>query len=350
MNIQDIIINEEISIRQAAKILDKTAKQVLLITEDNKLKAVLTDGDIRRWILKSGDLSAPIKEIANYSPKYITETERYKAKRLMKKYSISSIPVVSIEGEVKSIIFWNDLDMSSVEKKPSLDIPVVIMAGGLGTRLYPYTKILPKPLIPIGDIPIVERIINRFKGFGCNEYYLTVNYKKNMIKAYFEEVVKNYNIYYIEEDKPLGTGGSLYYLKDKIKSTFFVSNCDILIDSDYEAMYDYHKENKNFITMICAVKNMVIPYGVVNLNNEGNIQSMVEKPEYSFLTNTGMYIIEPEALQLIKEDTFIHLPDIAKECMDKGMKVGVYPITERAWMDMGQPDEMQEMMKRLEEG
>lgn len=350
MNIQDIIINEEISIRQAAKILDKTAKQVLLITEDNKLKAVLTDGDIRRWILKSGDLSAPVKEIANYSPKYITETERYKAKRLMKKYSISSIPVVSIEGEVKSIIFWNDLDMSSVEKKPSLDIPVVIMAGGLGTRLYPYTKILPKPLIPIGDIPIVERIINRFKGFGCNEYYLTVNYKKNMIKAYFEEVVKNYNIYYIEEDKPLGTGGSLYFLKDKIKSTFFVSNCDILIDSDYEAMYDYHKENKNFITMVCAVKNMVIPYGVVNLNNEGNIQSMVEKPEYSFLTNTGMYIIEPEALQLIKEDTFIHLPDIAKECMDKGMKVGVYPITERAWMDMGQPDEMQEMMKRLEEG
>lgn len=350
MNIQDIIINEEISIRQAAKILDKTAKQVLLITEDNKLKAILTDGDIRRWILKSGDLSAPVKEIANYSPKYITETERYKAKRLMKKYSISSIPVVSIEGEVKSIIFWNDLDMSSVEKKPSLDIPVVIMAGGLGTRLYPYTKILPKPLIPIGDIPIVERIINRFKGFGCNEYYLTVNYKKNMIKAYFEEVVKNYNIYYIEEDKPLGTGGSLYYLKDKIKSTFFVSNCDILIDSDYEAMYDYHKENKNFITMICAVKNMVIPYGVVNLNSEGNIQSMVEKPEYSFLTNTGMYIIEPEALQLIKEDTFIHLPDIAKECMDKGMKVGVYPITERAWMDMGQPDEMQEMMKRLEEG
>ncbi|WP_346891506.1 nucleotidyltransferase family protein [Clostridium sp. UBA3887] len=350
MNIQDIIINEEISIRQAAKILDKTAKQVLLITEDNKLKAILTDGDIRRWILKSGDLSAPVKEIANYSPKYITETERYKAKRLMKKYSISSIPVVSIEGEVKSIIFWNDLDMSSVEKKPSLDIPVVIMAGGLGTRLYPYTKILPKPLIPIGDIPIVERIINRFKGFGCNEYYLTVNYKKNMIKAYFEEVVKNYNIYYIEEDKPLGTGGSLYFLKDKIKSTFFVSNCDILIDSDYEAMYEYHKENKNFITMVCAVKNMVIPYGVVNLNNEGNIQSMVEKPEYSFLTNTGMYIIEPEALQLIKEDTFIHLPDIAKECMDKGMKVGVYPITERAWMDMGQPDEMQEMMKRLEEG
>jgi len=178
MNIQDIIINEEISIRQAAKILDKTAKQVLLITEDNKLKAILTDGDIRRWILKSGDLSAPVKEIANYSPKYITETERYKAKRLMKKYSISSIPVVSIEGEVKSIIFWNDLDMSSVEKKPSLDIPVVIMAGGLGTRLYPYTKILPKPLIPIGDIPIVERIINRFKEFGCNEYYLTVNIRK----------------------------------------------------------------------------------------------------------------------------------------------------------------------------
>ncbi len=113
-------------------------------------------------------------------------------------------------------------------------------------------------------------------------------------------------------------------------------------------MYEYHKEKKNLITMICAVKNITIPYGVINLKDDGEINNMTEKPEYSFLTNTGVYIIEPEVLELIEDNTFIHLPDIASKCMGLGMRVGVYPITERAWMDMGQLDEMQEMINRLE--
>ncbi|MBB6714599.1 nucleotidyltransferase family protein [Clostridium gasigenes] len=349
MDIKDIIIDDNITIREAIKILDKTAKRVLIITENDKLKGVITDGDIRRWILRNGDLSAKSKEITNYTPKYITETEKSQAKDLMKKYSINSIPVIGIKGEIKSIIFWDDVELEEEnQEKTILNTPVVIMAGGLGTRLYPYTKILPKPLIPIGDIPIVERIINKFRAYGCSDYYLAVNYRKNMIKSYFGDIEKNYNISYLEEDKPLGTGGSLYLLKGKINRTFFVSNCDILIDGDYAAMYEYHKEKKNLITMICAVKNITIPYGVINLTDGGEINNMTEKPEYSFLTNTGVYIIEPEVLDLIEDDTFIHLPDIASKCMELGMRVGVYPITERAWMDMGQLDEMQEMINRLE--
>ncbi|MBU3132161.1 nucleotidyltransferase family protein [Clostridium gasigenes] len=349
MDIKKIIIDENITIREAIRILDKTAKRILFVCDNNNLKGVITDGDIRRWILRNGDLSAKSKEITNYEPKYITKTEKSQAKELMKKYSVNAIPVVNINREIESVIFWDDLELKDDnEEKTKLDIPVVIMAGGLGTRLYPYTKILPKALIPIGDIPIIERIINKFKEYGCLNYYLTVNYRKNMIKSYFGDIEKNYDISYLEEDKPLGTGGSLYLLKGKVNRTFFVSNCDILIDADYAAMYEYHKEKKNLITMICAVKNITIPYGVINLKDDGEINNMTEKPEYSFLTNTGVYIIEPEVLELIEDNTFVHLPDIASKCMELGMRVGVYPITERAWMDMGQLDEMQEMINRLE--
>jgi len=257
------------------------------------------------------------------------------------------LPVVDINERITSIIFWDDYELESNKAKGSLDLPVVIMAGGVGSRLYPYTKILPKPLIPIGDLPIVERIINKFQEFGCKDYYLTVNYKKNMIKSYFEDLDKNYEVSYIEEDKPLGTGGSLYFLKDIINKPFFLSNCDILVDADYESIYNYHKKCNNLITMICAIKNVVIPYGVVELSDNGKIDNMVEKPEFSFLTNTGMYLVEPEVLQKISENKFINFPDIIEELRNKGENIGVYPITEKCWMDMGQLDEMENMAKRL---
>lgn len=348
MNIKDIIINEEYTVRQTMKKMDTTGKRILLVEEGEKLKGVITDGDIRRWILKNGDLNVSSTVIINYNPLYITENDRNIAIELMKKNNVNSIPVVDRNGKIISVVSWNDFDIEDITRKQPLNLPVVIMAGGLGTRLYPYTKILPKPLIPIGDIPIVERIINKFKDFGCNEFYLTVNHKKNMIKSYFGEVDKNYELSYLEEDKPLGTGGSLYLLKGKLDKTFFVSNCDILIDADYEGIYKYHKEAKNLITMICAVKNLTIPYGVINLNENGEIDSMVEKPEFSFITNTGMYLVEPQVLDTIEDNKFIGFPDIIEKNRNAGQKIGVYPITEKCWMDMGQIDEMQEMIRRLE--
>lgn len=348
MNIKDIIINEKYTVRQSMKKMDDTGKRILLVEDEDKLKGVITDGDIRRWILKNGDLNVSSTVIINYNPVYITENDRNIAVELMKKKNINSLPVVDNKGKIISVVSWNDFESEDIIKKPQLDLPVVIMAGGLGTRLYPYTKILPKPLIPIGDIPIVERIINKFKDFGCKEFYLTVNHKKNMIKSYFGELDKDYELGYLEEDKPLGTGGSLYLLKGKINKTFFVSNCDILIDADYESIYKYHKESKNLITMICAVKNLTIPYGVINLNENGEIDNMVEKPEFSFITNTGMYLVEPEVLDSIEDNKFMGFPDIIEKNRNSGEKIGVYPITEKCWMDMGQIDEMQEMIRKLE--
>ena len=176
-----------------------------------------------------------------------------------------------------------------------------------------------------------------------------VNYKKNMIKSYFNELDKDYFINYVEEDKPLGTGGSLSLLKGKINKTFFVSNCDILIEADYESILKYHKEKGNKVTVISSVKNFQIPYGVFKLNENGNINEIVEKPVYTFLINTGMYVIEPDVINDIPEGEFYNLPDIVEEYMNNGVPVGVYPISEQSWMDMGQISEMKEMVEKIEE-
>lgn len=329
---------------KAMELLDRVAKKVLFVTRADEFVAAITDGDIRRWILKKGSLDAKVKDIANYSPKYLEEKDKALAKEFMKKESIEAIPIVDKEKDIVSVIFLNDGEVG-VEKK--LDIPVVIMAGGFGTRLYPYTKILPKPLIPIGDIPIAEHIINRFNQYGMDQFFLIVNHKKNMIKAYFNEIEKNYRVSYADEDKPLGTGGGLSLLKNKIDSTFILSNCDILIEEDYEKMYNYHKKEKNLITMICSLKNIKIPYGVIEISDTGEIEKMKEKPELSFFTNTGMYIVEPKIIEELEEDMSIGFPDIIEKYKEAGEKIGVYPISENSWLDMGQLDEMEEMRKRL---
>ena len=265
MDIQDFLIAEEASIFEAMEALDKVAKKILFIARNSNLVAALTDGDIRRWILKKGNLDARVKEIANYNPKFLNEKDKGLAKRYMKKYSIEALPILDDDGKITSIVFLNNEEIS---RKRNLDAPVVIMAGGLGTRLYPYTKILPKPLIPIGEIPIVEHIMNKFYYYGSNQFYLIVNHKKNMIKAYFNETKRDYRITYIDEDVPLGTGGGLSLLKNQIKSAFILSNCDILIREDYGKVYQFHKKENNFKVVITRK----IPDAGINLLQKAGFQ------------------------------------------------------------------------------
>lgn len=330
---------------EAMALLDKIAKKVLFVVQDGQFVAAITDGDIRRWILKKGNLDAKVKEIANYNPKYLPEKEKSKAREFMKKYSIEALPILNEGKDIVSVVLWND---EEIEPKRTLDTPVVIMAGGLGKRLYPYTKILPKPLIPIGEIPIVEHIINRFHQHGSDQFYLVVNHKKNMIKAYFNEIEKSYEVNYVDEDQPLGTGGGLSLLKGKINFTFILSNCDILIEEDYEKIYNYHKKENNLITMVCSLKNIKIPYGVIEISETGEIEEMREKPELSFFTNTGMYIVEPKVIEELEDNKAIGFPDIIEKYKEAGEKISVYPISENSWLDMGQLDEMEEMRRRLE--
>ena len=346
MDISKFIIDESSTVLDAMKQLDKVGKKILFVVKKDKLFAALTDGDIRRWVIAKGDLKSPIKMLANYSPLYKhLNDEREVVMQYMRDNSIEALPLLNDEGEVKKIVFWDNTECGYMMNKVSL--PVVMMAGGYGKRLYPYTNILPKPLIPIGEIPIAEHIINNFYKQGCEAFYLIVNYKKNMIKAYFNEVKKKYRVFYVDEDIPLGTGGGLGLLKGKIDSTFILTNCDILIREDFFEIYEFHKQQKNLITMVCSLKNFLFPYGVVEMGDDGCVEEMMEKPEIPILTNTGCYIVEQKIMEYLTEEEVVSFPEIIMRCKNRGERVGVYPIGENAWLDMGQFDEMENMKKQL---
>ena len=345
LQINQLIIDENATVLSAMQMLDETGLKILLIAPGYSLRAVITDSDIRRFILNGGELTAPVKGAANYSPKYLGVEMRAKAKEFMVQNAIDALPLLNTKGQVDDIVFLADLGVAS---RQETDAPVVIMAGGLGTRLYPYTKILPKPLIPVGELPIVEHIMQRFEKAGSGRFNLVVNYKKNMIKSYFSETEHPYNINFVEEEKPLGTGGGLYLLKETIKETFFLTNCDILVEADYSDIYEFHKEQGNLITVVCAFKNVTIPYGVIELDDNGGIKTVTEKPQMNFLTNTGMYVVEPRIIQELEADVAVGFPDIMEKYRNVGEKVGVYPISENSWMDMGQLEELEDMRRRLE--
>lgn len=347
MDYRELLINEEESMLCAMKRLSETATKVLFVVEeDEKLIAALTDGDIRRWILKNGNLDAKVKDIANYNPLYLMHQDIENAQKFMRERSIQAVPVVNCDHHIINVFLWDSIELS--KRKRKLGVPVVIMAGGKGTRLAPYTNILPKPLIPIGDKTITEHIMDQFIEFGCTHFDMIVNYKKNFIKSYFQDNKLKRDIDFIEEKDFLGTGGGLKLIKGKYKESFFMSNCDILIEEDYASIMDYHIKNSNIITMVCAMKNIVIPYGTVELSDQGRVLGLHEKPDFSFITNTGFYVINPDFLKYIPDHTFIHITDLIQKCIDSKEKVGVYPISENAWMDMGQLEELEKMKMRLE--
>lgn len=341
----DIYIEEDKSILDAMCQLDRSGKKILFVHKNGKLLASLTDGDIRRWILKKGDLQMSIKYAANYRPQFLYEQEEDLAVHTIKELGIDAVPIIDKEHLIKKIVFANDTRQK--HRVFDIEIPVVIMAGGLGTRLSPYTKILPKPLIPVGDYPIAEHIIHQFCLYGCSQFYMIVNYKRNMIKAYFDEIDKKYRLDFITEEKPLGTGGGISLLKGKIKNTFILTNCDILIDDDLTKAYKQHIESENLITMVCSLKNFTIPYGVINIGEDGIIQSMQEKPNMSFFTNTGCYLVEPEVIEDLEYNKPADFPTIIEKYMRAEKKIGYYPIGEEAWLDMGQLDELEKMKTRL---
>lgn len=347
-NIDKLCIGADSSVKQALNAMDVAGKKILMIVSDQKeLLGVITDGDIRRWILANGGLDQPVSRIYTKKPDVILDKDYSidRAKEIMTSKTIECIPIIDQGRRLLDVVFWYDIFENLVPHFSQFLLPVVIMAGGHGTRLHPYTKILPKPLIPIGDKPISEIIIDRFYAFGCRDFYMSVNYKANMIKAYFNDLERDFEITFFQEEQPLGTAGSLYLLKGRIQQPFFVSNCDILINANYGSIYNFHKENGNKITLVVSLKHFVIPYGVIEIGNKSDLKAMKEKPEYDFFVNTGMYVVNPEVLNDIPDNKFLHITDLIESYMKNGEKIGVYPISEKSWMDMGQMEELQDMLQ-----
>ncbi len=347
MNIQSMMIPSDMPVFEAMSVINNNGYGIAFVCEDNILRATLSDGDIRRHILQGKSLDAPVSEAAFYGFRCVPAgTPASEKDHLLKQWGISALPVLDARGKLVDVYHISKRPAESAKR--SLSLPVAIMAGGKGARLQPYTKVLPKPLIPIGDKTITEHIMCRFCEYGCNDFTLIVNHKKNMIKAYFTDEHSDYNIRFLEEDIPLGTGGGLKLLAGSMKSTFFMSNCDILIFSDYAEILEAHRTSGNIITLVCATKSMTIPYGTVEVDEGGMMRILNEKPTVSFLANTGFYVIEPRFLDHIKPNTFTPITETIAACTRAGEKVGIFPVSEEQWSDMGQPEEMEKMRKLLE--
>lgn len=342
MNLQDYCVDVGVDLREAMRVMDKGARKILFVLEGERLAGSVSDGDIRRYLLKGCSIDDNVTGCMNRA--CVTASSVLQAREILKTRRLAAIPVIEKNGTIRSIEF----DGKSISRIPEeLNLPVVIMAGGKGTRLEPFTKVLPKPLIPVGEKPIMEYIFDTFARYRCDDFYVIVNYKKELIKAYFSDFHNNCTIHYYDEKKPLGTGGGLSLLKGRIDKTFILTNCDILIDADFADLLRFHRLHGNAVTMVCAYQNMTVPYGVVEMGTDGLLTEMKEKPELSFLTNTGVYLVEPEVLDDIEDDVPIGFPDIMKRQMERGRRVAVYPISEGSWMDMGQLPELDRMREKL---
>ena len=333
--------DDTLSVVEAMRRIDKNSCGILFVVDaEERLMGCLTDGDVRRYLLAGGGLDDSVMNAVNRNLKYSYTTEE--AQHLYHKKNFVAIPIIDEDKKILDIYFGDE----SIERA-KLNIPVVINAGGKGTRLDPFTRVLPKPLIPVGELPIIELIMKEYQSYACNDFHIIVNYKKELMKAYFADNDREYDISWYDEKQPLGTGGGLSLLKGKIDTTFFFANCDALLTANYGSILQFHRENQNVITMICAYKNISIPYGVVEMGVNGKIEGMKEKPEISILTNTGIYLVEPSVLDDVEDGVSIGFPDIIEKQRQKGNRVAVFPVSENDWMDMGQIPELEKMRAKL---
>ena len=349
---KNIQIKKTKSIKDAMLLLDKTGQNCLIVVDENtnKMLGTLTDGDIRRHLLLNKNLNYKIKNVFNKKPKYVNKiTPNFSnIKRLMLKYKIDLVPVVNKDLIPIDYCTWEQVFKSKQTKKTFKKAPpVIIMAGGKGKRMKPFTNILPKPLLPVGDKTIIERIIESFNSFGVKHYILSINEKSEIIKSFFQELSGNFKIKFIEEKKPLGTAGSLRLLIGKVSNSFFLTNCDTLTKINYIDLMEFHKKGKFAMSLVASSKKFSIPYGVCELNSKGELKNIKEKIKNNYLVNVGLYVLDPIILKLIPANQHYDITDLIRDIKKQGLNIGVYPIHENAWTDVGQWDEYKKALAKL---
>ena len=341
-NIKEICIDGKATILAALKQMDAVRRKLLIVTEHDRFRNVLSIGDIQRAIIRGESVDGPIEKILRQETTVAKASQdRSEVEQYVKEHKNEFMPVIDDAGNLIDVVFWDELFKTEIHHRTEdFNLPVVIMAGGQGTRLRPLTNVLPKPLIPIGEQTMMEDIMDRFVECGCQKFYVSVNYMADFIRHYFENFSKHdYRIEFFQEDKPLGTAGSLHLLRDKIDDTFFVSNCDSILDEDYGEILRYHRENNNEITVVSVMKSIYIPYGTLVTGESGLLASIQEKPELTFQINTGMYLLEPHLLKEIPSDRVYHITYLIDKLVNEGRRVGAYPVNEGSWTDIGNWDE-----------
>lgn len=344
------IVSADKTIIQTMKMMDDARTKSLLVFDNDMFAGMITNGDLQRAIIANKPFNLPIINLVdNTNKKYAQRGDDIELIReWMIEVRAEFMPVLDKDGNLAEVIFWDDLFKEpQSDNKPKVDLPVVIMAGGKGTRLKPITNVIPKPLVPVGDKTILEVIMDQFESIGCHKFYMSVNYKADMMKYYLSQLPHQYDIEFFQEEKPLGTIGSVSLLKGKINTPFFVSNCDSINEQDYRDVYDYHVKNLNDLTIVTMVKSFRIPYGVIETGEDGLMTSLSEKPELTYQVNTGVYILNPTCIDEIPEGEFFHITHLMEKIKARGGRVGCFPVSEHAWKDMGEWPEYLKMINVL---
>lgn len=333
-NLKDLLINKDSSIFETLECIDKSAKAIAFVIdkENGCFLGTITDGDIRRALLKNKDLKEKISNLYNENYIYVEEgTSLNKVKKLFVEQKIKVIPVLDKD---KVLVGYYEIDDVVSYSKDRSSNPVLIMAGGLGSRLKPLTDDMPKPMLTVGNKPILQTIIEQFRNSGFDNIYISVNYKSDIIKNYFRDGSDfDVNITYIEETKRMGTAGAIKLAQKYLDEPFFVMNGDILTTINYKEFLEFHIENNFSMSIGSREYEMQVPYGVLE-RDELSVTSLKEKPVYSYTVSGGMYVLNPDIVDMIPEDEFYDITQLINSVVDNNLKVGSFPIREY-WMDIG---------------
>lgn len=330
-SILDITVKADITIRKALENLDNSSKQILLVIDDSgKLIGTVNDGDIRRGLLKGVSLDDTIYTIYFKEPTVANVNDSKESIiRIASAKRIHQIPVVDHNGNLVGLEILDELISEQTKSNP-----VVLMAGGLGTRLGELTKSTPKPMLHVGNKPILETIIENFCKYGYTNFIISVNYLSHVIEEYFGDGSKfGVNIRYIHETKRMGTAGALSLIRDFLHEPFFVMNGDLLTNVNFEHLHNFHVAQQAMGTMGVREYDVQVPYGVVNIDN-GKISSIIEKPIHKFFISAGVYMLSPKALELVPDDDFFDMPSLFESIISKGGTATSFPLHEY-WLDIG---------------
>lgn len=344
-NIQNIKLNINSTIKEALQIIDSGAMQIaLVVDESDKLLGTLTDGDIRRGLLKGLDLNSKVDSIVFKNPTVakISDTKEEILKLALAK-KLHQIPIVDENGKILGIQEIEEL----IKPKEKIN-RVVLMVGGLGTRLRPLTENTPKPMLEVGKKPILQTIVEKFAEYGYTNIVMCVNYKSHIIQDYFEDGTRfGVNIEYVLEEQRMGTAGALSLLKEKPTEPFFVMNGDLLTNVNFEHLHNYHISNKAMGTMCVREYDFQVPYGVVNIE-DSKILSIEEKPTHKFFVSAGIYMLSPEALDYIPQNQFYDMPTLFEKIIDTKKNAISFPLREY-WLDIGRIEEYKKANEEYDE-
>ena len=337
IDVEDIIVTDTTIIMDVLKIIDKSSKQLAIVVDENKkLLGTISDGDIRRAILNNISLEDTVKDVYFKTPTVANINDsRETIIHICTSKRIHQIPIIDDSGNLVGLEILDEL--ISKESNPN---KVVLMVGGLGTRLKPLTNTTPKPMLHVGGKPILETIISKFASYGFVNIILCVNYKSDRIKDYFGDGSKfGVNIEYVFEEKRMGTAGALSLLTEKPNEPFFVMNGDLLTNINFEHLLNFHLENSAMATMCVREYDFQVPFGVLELDS-GKIKSIKEKPTHSFFVNAGIYMLSPSVLSYIPKDEFYDMPTLFEKMIEQEQELVSFPIREY-WLDIGRIEEFE---------